>query len=106
MHVEIPKQLADDPWFKVVDMLQQNWAVVIAEDDQTRVVFYDDTCGVFDELRFTESSGEVEAALRRNGFAKFSEDAEAASFISLPDGNFHKVRHPNGPIYSSGRFWR
>ena len=69
-----------------------------------RVVFYGDTCGVFDELIFPSTEGAA-AALKRNGFAKFREDKKANQFISLPDSDFHEREHPNGRIYSSGRFW-
>lgn len=104
MHTEIPKELAQDPWFKVVEFLQQNWAVVIERKGDVLVVFYEDACGVFDEMPFP-TRDEAEQALRRNGFSKFLEDKEAQKFIGLPRGKFAKRPHPNGRIYSSGRFW-
>jgi hypothetical protein len=63
-----------------------------------------DTGGVFDELRFN-SADEAETALRRNGFARFEEDAKAGEFLSPPRPLFWKAVHPSGPIYSSGSFW-
>jgi len=101
----MPEYLTDDPWFKVVEMLQQNWAIVIPTRLGVRVVFYGDTCGVFDELEFPLEQA-AETALRRNGFGKFSEDPEAAKRLSVPKGEFYWRDHPNGRIYSSGRFWR
>ncbi len=91
-------------WFKVVDFLQQNWAVIVGTDCGAKAVFFSDTCRIFDELPFDP---EVEASkgLRRNGFRLNDEDKEAQSFIAKPYGDFLVISHPNGPIYSSGRFW-
>lgn len=105
MHTDIPDELAKDPWFKIVDFLQHNWAVVIEGEDNVLVVFYGDTSGVFDEMVFP-TRDEAEQALRRNGFSKFLEDKRAQEFIGLPRGEFVERSHPNGRIYSSGRFWR
>lgn len=104
MHTNIPKELANDPWFKVVDFLQQNWAVVIEKKKDVLVVFYGDTCGIFDEIAFATKS-KAEYALQRNGFSKFLEDTMAKDIIGIPKGDFTERPHPNGRIYSSGRFW-
>jgi len=104
MTTGIPEELAQDPWFKIVEFLQQNWAVVIEREDDVLVVFYGDTCGVFDEMPFA-TRDKAEQALRRNGFSKFLEDKRAQEFIGLPSGEFAERPHPNGRIYSSGRFW-
>ena len=69
-----------------------------------KVCFYGDTRGVFDEINF-ESRQQAVIALKRNGFAKYQEDEYAKGFIALPRGEFHAATHPNGLIYSSGRFW-
>ncbi|PLY15323.1 MAG: hypothetical protein C0631_07620 [Sedimenticola sp.] len=101
--VEIQSQ---DYWFKVVDMGQQNWALIDPLSDGTyRAFFVGDTSGVFDELQFP-SKELATAALRRNGFAKYSDDPQAQALIQPPDPPFHRHAHPNGPIYSSGRYWR
>ena len=105
MFTEITANLANDPWFKVVDFLQHNWAVIVNQGDSMLVVFYGDTCGVFDEIAFNSESDAVEA-LVRNGFAKYKDDENAQGYIGLPRGDFHEREHPNGRIYSSGRFWR
>ncbi len=104
MHTDIPPELANDPWYKVVEFLQQNWAVIIDRDDPVLVVFYGDTCGVFDEMTF-ESREKAEQGLQRNGFTKFMEDHEAHEYVGLPRGDFGERPHPNGRIYSSGRYW-
>jgi hypothetical protein len=105
MYTEIPDEQADDPWFKVVDFLQHNWAVIVPIPDCVKVVFYGDTRGIFDELRF-DSPETATDALRRNGFSRYRDDAKASEFIALPVGEFHEREHPNGRIYSSGRHWR
>ena len=94
-----------DYWFKIVEFLQQNWALIDDTPDGCVVFFIGDNSGIFDRLAFL-SVEEAEAALRRNGFALFSEDKEAQGFIAVPQPPFHERPHPNGPIYSSKRFWR
>ncbi|NKC12749.1 MAG: hypothetical protein GKR94_11280 [Gammaproteobacteria bacterium] len=94
-----------DYWFKVVEFLQQNWALINARQDGVIVGFFGDTSGVFDELAFP-SEGGAQQALRRNGFARYTEDANAQGFLRPPDPPFHRRPHPNAPIYSSGRFWK
>lgn len=98
--------ISRDYWFKVVGMLQQNWALI----DEIlpgvhRVYFFGDTAGVFDELEFPDLAT-AEQALQRNGFARIEEDIEAQEFILRPAPPFFRHHHPNGPIYSSGRYWR
>ncbi len=104
MYTDIPKELAKAPWFKIVEFLQQNWAVTVERENDVLVVFYGDTCGVFDEIIF-DSIDMAEQALQQNGFAKFMDDREAQDFIALPCGKFTEEPHPNGRIYSSGRYW-
>lgn len=90
-------------WFKVVDFLQQNWALIDINDDMSAtVLFIDDASGVFDEMPFS-SDNEARQGLRRNGFKLLSEDAEAQGFISPPRPPFHERRRP---IYSSGEYWK
>jgi len=93
-------------WFKVVGMLQQYWALIDEVSAGTqRVYFVGDTSGVFDELEFPDLAT-AEQALQRNGFARIEKDIEAQQFISRPAPPFFRHHHPNGPIYSSGRYWR
>jgi len=94
-----------DYWFKVIEMLQQNWALVDEAAHGVTVYFVSDASGVFDELKFT-SAAEAEQALRLNGFRRYAEDPRATSFLRCPEPPFTARPHPNGTIYSSGRFWK
>ena len=103
---EIPVDIRSrDYWFKIVEFLQQNWALIDETTNGCIVFFFGDTSGVFDRLSFSSIS-EAEKALRKNGFGRFAEDKEAQGFIAIPQPPFHDRPHPNGLIYSSGRFWR
>ena len=102
---EIVSIKSDDFWVKVVEMLQQNWALIEEKPDGgVYVHFIGDTSGVFDELSFPLAD-DATAALRRNGFEHFANDARLQSFLRPPEPPFHRQPHPNGPIYSSGRYW-
>jgi len=70
-----------------------------------KVYFIGDTSGVFDEIKFN-SKAEAEEALKRNGFSAYSEDKKAQEFIAPPKEPYHRREHPNGPIYSSGKYWK
>ena len=94
-----------DYWFKIVEFLQQNWALIDEDADGCTVFFFGDTSGVFDRLRFP-AVDEAEHALLRNGFKRYDTDEKAKEFISKPEPPFWESRHPNGPIYSSGKHWR
>jgi len=95
-----------DYWFKVVEFLQQNWALIdVHQDSSATVYFINDTSGVFDRMTFP-SRDDAQDGLRINGFKLFAEDGEAQKFIAAPDAPFRDAKHPNGPIYSSGRFWK
>jgi len=95
-----------DFWFKIVDFLQQNWALIDQQENgKVRVFFVHDASGVFDTMVF-ESEDDAEQGLLRNGFKRFADDQKTQKFICSPKGPFVKAQHPNGPIYSSGRFWR
>lgn len=96
---------ARDFWFKIVSMCQQNWALVKQlKSDVFTVYFIQDASGVFDKIDFC-SLLDAEAALPKNGFVKYIDDLESQKFISPPNPPFRLVRHPNGPIYSSGKYW-
>jgi len=93
-----------DYWFKVVDMLQQNWALIDVEPDGSCTVhFVHDRSGKFDEMKFT-SEQEAQRQLKQNGFGRYPEDIKAQEFIGVPKPPFYRDSHPNGPIYSSGRY--
>jgi hypothetical protein len=95
----------DDLWVKVVEMLQQNWAAIEPEAEGVRVFFISDTSGVFDDMAFP-GQAEAEAALTRNGFRRFRDAPGLQAFLHPPAPPYRAATHPNGRIYSSGRFWR
>ena len=101
---DVPIQ-SHDYWFKVIEMLQQNWALIDPDGTGVIVYFIGDTSGVFDEMRFP-SQEIAQQALQRNGFRRFANDDRASSFLRCPEPPFTRRPHPNGPIYSSGRFWK
>lgn len=102
-HVSIDSR---DFWVKVVEMLQQNWALIEPAAGETAVAYFiSDTGGVFDEISFP-STAEAVDALCRNGFRRWAADRELQSFLRPPAPPFRRSRHPNGPIYSSGRYWK
>ena len=96
---------SSDYWFKVVEMLQQNWALIEPSASGVTVYFIHDASGVFDEMPFATADAAA-AALRLNGFRRFADDPQAASFLRVPPPPFRRQPHPTGPLYSSGRFWR
>ena len=96
-----------DFWFKIVEFLQQNWALIEkdAESEGCTIYFIHDGSGVFDQMPYPTVE-EAEKALRRNGFERYDKDPEARGFIYPPKPPYFRDKHPNGNIYSSGRFWR
>ena len=105
MHEERDVQIKSrDYWFKVVDFLQQNWALIDEVEDGVIVWFFSDTSGVFDEMTF-HSLGDAADALAGNRFQRYADQPEPGEFIRVPMPPFYRSEHPNGRIYSSGRFW-
>jgi hypothetical protein len=104
---KIVEILSREYWFKVVEFLQQNWALIEPSQSGNSYVAYfiGDTSGIFDQIEFSEIT-EAERQLRINGFSKYEDDEEAKQFIVPPPPPFHRSSHPNGAIYSSGRFWK
>jgi hypothetical protein len=94
-----------DYWVKVVGMLEQNWALVDdLEAGGALVLFVSDVSIVFDRLSYP-SRQDAEDGLRLNGFGRYAEDARLREFVVPPWPPFREGSHPNGPVYSSGRFW-
>jgi len=54
-------------------------------------------------MKFT-SEQEAQRQLKQNGFGRYPEDIKAQEFIGVPKPPFYRDSHPNGPIYSSGRY--
>lgn len=68
-----------DFWFNVVEMSQQNWALIDADHGGRATVFLvHDGSGVFDRLTF-ETTEEATKALVRNGFRRFAGDPNATA---------------------------
>ncbi|MFC2175654.1 hypothetical protein ACFLR1_01620 [Bacteroidota bacterium] len=94
---------ADEFWVKIVDFLQQNWALIEVGDKIT-VWFIHDASGVFDQMEF-ETVEQAEAGLSRNGFKKYLDpNQKFTQFIGHPKRPFF-FAFPR-KIYSSGEFWR
>jgi hypothetical protein len=69
-----------DYWIKVVEMLQQNWALIEAvKPEGVCVYFISDTSGVFDQMSFADEIAAREA-LVRNGFKRCVDDLRLQSF--------------------------
>ena len=100
---KLPNITSTDYWFKVIEFLVHNWAVIEENDVGCHVYFFDDAAGIFDKLDFS-SRFEAENALRRNGFDRYDEDEKAQKYIGKPEPPFRRSSHWN--VYSSGRFWR
>ncbi len=97
---------SQDYWFKTVDMLQNNWALITEQTcGGVTIFFIGDTSGVFDRLAFDNAELALQG-LRANGFARLADDPDAQSVLAPPQPPFQSRPHPNGPIYSSGRFWK
>lgn len=97
---------SQDFWVKVVGMLQQNWALIERVDPgAARIYFVTDSSGVFDEIDCA-SDFTAQEALTLNGFRRLADSPDLRSFLRPPVEPFHRSSHPNGRIYSSGRFWR
>lgn len=107
MNHEFVQILSRDYWFKVVEILQQNWALLEPNKGKSGFTLYfiNDTSGVFDQMEF-EDTAEAERQLRLNGFGNYAEDKQAQGFIIPPAPPFRKSNHPNGAIYSLGRYWK
>lgn len=100
--------LLGDTWVKLLENHQQNFALIVPSDPGCRLVFFSDHLGVFDELALPDSK-QAESALRRNGFVPTEHGTYDGLFGDITDyfsgSEFHARPHPNGRIYSSGRYW-
>jgi hypothetical protein len=94
---------SDDFWVKIVEFLQQNWALIEEDESKYIVWFIHDGSGVFDKLGFNNLQ-EAADGLTRNGFKRYLDPTEKfTEFISPPKRPFF-----NSPrnIYSSGQHWK
>lgn len=107
--MQTPKQIkkinSTNYWFKTVEFLGTNWALIEElENGKAKVSFIDDASGAFDEMIFLTLEQAVNE-LMDNGFDIYSQATEVHEFLKPPSPPFFQGTHPNGPIYSSGRFW-
>jgi len=102
--VEVPIR-SRDYWFKPLDNQQINWSLV--DDNEAggcTAYFFGNESGVFDRITFP-STAAADSALRVNGFHRIAECQDLDQKL-VPPPPFCETEHWNGPIYSSGRFWR
>ncbi len=91
-----------DYWFKSVERLQQNWALIENVSDKScNVYFIENNSFVIDEMAFASSIKAI-ASLQRNGFHRYCEDERAQQLIVPPKPPFQKISHSQGSICSSG----
>ena len=95
-----------DFWVKIVEFLQQNWALLKESDSGgVNILFINDAGGIFDQLSFP-SAENAQRELLLNGFKRYATDEQMKNVIRPPHPPFFVTFHPNGPIYSSGRYWK
>jgi ADP-ribosylglycohydrolase len=102
--------LQGELWVKVVEFMQQNWAVLQADtpSESARIWFIDDGLSVFDYIDY-ESHATARRALRLNGFELY--DASEHDWLEsrLPEhlgpGHTPELRWSPRRIYSSGKHW-
>ncbi|WP_213189002.1 hypothetical protein [Cloacibacterium caeni] len=90
-------------WVKIVDFLQQNWALIEMIDDKVIVYFIQDASMVFDKIEF-KTIEDAEKGLLKNGFKLYLDNNENFQDFIVPP------KKPYGesprPIYSSGQYWK
>ena len=92
-------------WVKIVDFLQQNWAIVEKNENNKKVIvfFIQDASMIFDKIEF-DTIEEAEMALARNGFKLYLDKNENFTEFIVPPKKPYGVSLR--PIYSSGQYWR
>ncbi len=89
-------------WVKIVDFLQQNWALIEIIDSKIIVFFIQDASMIFDKMEFNTIQ-EAENGLLKNGFKLYLDENENFQDFIVPP------KKPYGeslrPIYSSGQYW-
>ena len=90
-----------DWYVKPIEMITNNWAFILDEDD-TEIIFVRDDGEVFDTMKFEKKEVAIKGLIE-NGFIKFSSDKEARKYI-VPPNKIVDFQSRND-IYSSGRYW-
>jgi hypothetical protein len=102
--ITVPIIHSTDYWFKVVEFLQQNWAVIEPCSDGVIVYFFSDNSIIFDSMVF-DNEQLARKGLLANGFERLEDAPDFLEAIGKPSGGFEWDIHSDGQIYSSGRFW-
>ena len=93
-------------WIKIVEFLQQNWAVILPTESGTgvRLWFFDDGFNVFDLIELADVAT-AQRSLSRNGFEPYTESKHG--FVASPVPHEKSPRFSWRPrrIYSTGEFW-
>ena len=92
-------------WVKLLENMQQNWALIELSETGTKIYFINDLGGVFDDIP-CQSVDDAIVKLKRNGFFRYTDEPNLPLTHVPPSRPFHIGKHPNGKIYSSGRYWR
>lgn len=95
------EQLQNTWYYKPIDMLVINFAVVSVEVPNA-IRFVDQTGYVFDRMTFGETIS-LHAELIRNGFKEVVDD-DFIKLVGLPD-SIKDFGGETQPVYSSGKFW-
>ena len=95
-----------DYWLKIVEMLQQNWALIEENSDQSATVYFiTDASTVFDQMNFA-SKKEAIMGLRRNGFERYEDYPSYKTFVIPPKMPYTTHWDKSRKIYSSGKYWK
>lgn len=70
-------------WVKIVDFLQQNWALIEMIDDKVIVYFIQDASMVFDKIEF-KTIEDAEKGLLKNGFKLYLDNNENFQDFIVP----------------------
>lgn len=90
-------------WVKIVDFLQQNWALIEVIDNKVIVFFIQDASMIFDKIEF-KTIEDAENGLLKNGFKLYLDENENfQDFIVSPNKPYGESPRP---IYSSGQYWK
>ena len=104
----------------VVSFLQENWALLITDNDGTSARIYfcygkrlpsDDYASIFDTMVF-ENKKLARKELEHNVFHNWDKmlkelgSSQLDSFPPLPPAEYSLFSHPSGLIYSSGIHWQ
>ena len=106
MSIETLATQGPEPWFKVLGMLQQNWAAVFPQTNGRAVVhFFGDDSRIFDTLEF-DSAQTAEGALEFNGFTRLSEDPSFSYIAGVPTYPLTHKAESIRAVYSTGGYWK